>query len=144
LQIQHNGSVVAPSVSFATGASISWMSLRSSGLRLLLLKSRISRLFGASPFAQQVMILSRVVAFQAIECAIRRLDSGDANLLFDYGDVLRGLFQTAQRFRGHWLDLSQRDRDLRKPAKLFSIARNLRNYPILYCGIASIIDRKRW
>jgi hypothetical protein len=27
------------------------------------------------------MILSRVVAFQAIECVIRRLDSGDANLL---------------------------------------------------------------
>jgi len=62
------------------------MSLRSSGLRPLLLKSRISRLFGASPFAQQVIILSRVVAFQAIECVIRRLDSGDANLLFDYGE----------------------------------------------------------
>jgi hypothetical protein len=90
------------------------------------------------------MILSRVVALQAIECVTGRLDSGDANLLFDYGDVLRGLFQTAQRFRGHWLRLGQRDRDLGKPAKLFSIARNLRNYPVLYCGIASIIDRKRW
>ena len=44
-------------------------------------------------------------------------------MLFDYGDVLRGLFQTAQRFLGHWLHLGQRDRDLRKPTKLFSIAR---------------------
>ena len=85
----------------------------SAAIRLRLLKGRISRLFGASPFAQQVMILSRVVAFQAIEGVIRRLDGGDANLLFDYGDVLRSLFQTAQRFRGHWLHLGQRDRDLR-------------------------------
>jgi len=101
-------------------------------------------LFGAPPFAQQVIILSRVVAFQAIECVIRRLDGGNANLLFDYGDVLRGLFQTTQRFFGHWLHPGQRDRYLRKPAKLFSIARDLRNYPVLYCGVASIVDSKRW
>ena len=106
--------------------------------------SGISQLFVASPLAQQVVILSRVVAFQAIECVIRRLDGGGANLLLDCGDVLRGLFQTDQRFRGHWLRPGQRDRDLRQPAKLFSIARDLRNYPVLYCGVASIVDSKRW
>ena len=50
------------------------------------------RLFGAPSFAQQIIILSRVMAFQAIKCVIRRLDGGNTNLLFDYGDVLRGLF----------------------------------------------------
>ena len=101
--------------------------------------SKSIRLFGAPPFAEQVIILSRVVAFQAIECVIRRLDGGNANLLFDYGDVLRGLFQTTQ-----WLPVGRSNHDLRKPTKLFSIARDLRNYPVLYCGVASIVDSKRW
>jgi hypothetical protein len=55
-----------------------WM-FRGPASSLLLPKSRISRLFGASPFVQQVMILNRIVTFQAIECFIRCLDGGDAN-----------------------------------------------------------------
>ena len=62
------------------------------GRRSLLRKSCGLRLLGAPSFAEQVIILSRVVVFQAIECVIRRLDGGNANLLFDYGDVLCGLF----------------------------------------------------
>jgi hypothetical protein len=52
------------------------------GRRSLIRKSCSFRLFGAPSFAQQAIILSRVVAFQAIECVIRRLDGGNANLLF--------------------------------------------------------------
>ena len=65
---------------------------RFAGTRSLLRKSCGIRLLGAPSFAEQVIILSRVVAFQAIKCVIRRLNGGNTNLLFDYGDVLRGLY----------------------------------------------------
>jgi hypothetical protein len=55
------------------------------------------RLFVAPPFAQQLIILSWVVAFEAIERVVRRFNGGSADLFFDCVDVLGGLFQTAQR-----------------------------------------------
>ncbi len=95
-------------------------------LRPLPRRSCSLRLFVAPPFAQQLIILTWVVAFEAIECVVRRLNRGSADLLFDCVDVPGGLFQTAQRFPGQWLSLGQSDCDLRKPTKLFSIARDLR------------------
>src|SRR6266436_1801749 len=117
--------------------------VQSRWLRPLPRRSCSLRLFVAPPFAQQLIILSWVVAFEAIECIVRRLNRGSADLLFDCVDVPGGLLQTAQRFLGQWLSLSQSDCDLRKPTKLFSIARDLRNHPVLDCGIASIVDGKR-
>ena len=72
--------------------------VQSRWLRPLPRRSCSLRLFVAPPFAQQLIILSWVVAFEAIECIVRRLNGGSADLLFDCVDVPGGLFQTAQRF----------------------------------------------
>src|SRR5258708_3711694 len=105
--------------------------VQSRWLRPLPRRSCSLRLFVAPPFAQQLIILSWVVAFEAIECVVRRLNGGSADLLFDCVDVPGGLFQTAQRFLGQWLSLGQSDCHLRKPTTLFSIAPNLRTHPAL-------------
>src|SRR4051794_33174404 len=102
------------------------------------------RMFVAPPFAQQLTVLSRIVAFEAIECVFCRLNGRCVDLVFNCVDVHFGLFQTVQRFLRQWLSVGQSDCDLGKPTKLFSIARHLGNYPVLDLGIARIVDGKRW
>ena len=88
------------------------------------------------------MVLSWVVTFEAIKRVVCRLNRASARLLFDRVYFPGGLFQTGQRFRGQWLPIGRSDHNLRKPTKLFSIARDFRNHPVFNCRITSIIDRK--
>src|SRR6266404_8610598 len=77
--------------------------------------------------------LSTVEQFRAAGCG--HCPGGAA--AYDY------LLLRRSRSSLQWLSLGQSDCDLRKPTKLFSIARDLRNHPVLDCGIASIVDGKR-